>query len=295
MTSIFYPYLGKPGAMRRLPGPTDVVTADPSLSETAHTLASGGTAVTRMARAKHAWSLPYPALRPDEADVLKGFYLRLYGSGPWRFVDPTQTNALPYHVSVTGGLSSSPLGWSASSGTLTIVGTPPDQAADAGVLTWTGQVGASATLLAGAGGLTADPLTAPVWLPSEFCAMSMWVKAAAGATVRAYLLGCNANGASVSNALTTAVTTTGAWQRVVVVASPNEPAFVASAVALVTPCLSVSSATAVSMSGAQIQYGSEATSWRIGAGCPRVTIPSTIGRSIPAPGFSGHTLNLAEV
>lgn len=283
-------YLGKPGAMRELPSANGPIDAPPSRGETVHTLASGGTAVTRLPLTKRSWSLPFSSLPGSDADVLAGFYGGLFGVGPFRWVDPTVVNVLPFAVAATGAVSTQPLGWSVSSGLLAASTAAVSPVDGPGVLRWSGSRPAGAVL-----GLSSVASAVPL-VPREFCAVSLWVSAAVAVSVTFGLYGYSTAGVAVSGAsLTQSATLGSGWQRLTVVASPGEAAL--SSAPLLMPQLVVPGALSgdVFVAAAQVEYASSPSAWRAGAGAPAVTITGTPGRSVPQIGYSDHTLTIAEV
>lgn len=296
MISVFYPYLGKPGAMRGLPSANDVVTADASRSETVHTLLSGGTVVERNANAKRTYVLPFQYLEDDDVDLLTSFYEGLFGNGPWVYVDPTVTNVLTLDQSACGARVGQPAGWLPSSGTIASSGdAPSEEAPTSGVFLWSG-IGASASIqpCATDGATTPDLLGAPVNVPPEFVTASVYVKSAVSGAVTLTLVGFDSTGAVNSTDLVETVTLSTGWQRVSVTASPLEPTLAASA--FVLPQLSVGSSHPASLSfcAAQVEYADRPTKWRRGHGSPRVIISGTPGRAVQQIGFTNQTLTLAE-
>src|SRR4051794_3212901 len=101
MSAVAYAYLGKPGAMVQLPIPRRGFDKPESLGDAAHTLLSGGSAVVRNLYPKRTYTAPYD-VTTAEADVIRAFYLGLYGTAPFRLVDPTERNMLGLDVSTVG-------------------------------------------------------------------------------------------------------------------------------------------------------------------------------------------------
>lgn len=295
MSSIFYAYLGKPGAMRQIPAPRRGFDGSPSHSESAFTLLSGGTAVVRNLYRKRTFTLPYD-VTAAESDVLLGFYEGIYGTGPWRFVDPTARNMLPLDASICGGRLQADDGWVASSGTLTpsAVGGGP-AGVDSGTLAWS-SLAAAATLQPGTVANTADVTTAPVYVPAEAVTVSLYVKASgasSGHTLQ--LVGYTSAGAVSVTSATAAMSLTTSFQRFTVTIAANAAAYSSAVFVLPRIVLGASVPTNVTIAGAQLEYGDTVTAWQPGFGVPNVTLPSSPGRAINAPGYRASTLTLAEV
>jgi len=88
-------YLGAPGSMQAIRTPNAAVTQPLSRSENVHQLISGGVAVTRRGRGRRGWQLGWAGCTPDTADQMIGFYLGVFGDGPFCYVDPSWRNMLP--------------------------------------------------------------------------------------------------------------------------------------------------------------------------------------------------------
>lgn len=304
-------YLGRAGSMVELPSANGPIDRPSARGETVHTLASGGTAVTRTPLSKRNWSLPFESLESGDADVINGFYDGMFGVGPFRFVDPTVRNVLPFAASVTGAATTQPLGWGMTVGAVTVAGSSPDAAPNADALQWSGASRPSGSYLQ-LGAPAVDVSTAPPWVPSEFCAASLWVKTISGSVAATFgLHGYYTDGtqltaaywtsqgiSAAASAVTTPVTITTTWQRLVVVTSPGEAVLTTGAgAALLVPRLTLTASTSstVQFSAAQVEYGDAPTAWQAGFGAPPVILTASPGRSVPQLGYSDHTLTLAEV
>jgi hypothetical protein len=292
MAAITRPYLGQPGAMRRLPAPRGPVTAAPDRGETKTTLLSGNVAVSRGLNAKRSYSIPYEEMGADDADTILNFYRGVYGEGWFRLVDPSFRNMLGVDVSTFGVRSVAAIGWAASGGTLTKSTSPPPLAPDSGVAAWAATAGAKVTPGSLAG--FADVKTAPVYLPLEPVTVSLWVKVSANSTLTLTLTPFDSAGATIAGGPTTSVAATAAqgWQRLVVTAAAGASALAAGYYVL--PALVSSAAVTVSLAGGQVEYADVVSKFQVGGGCPRVTITDPPGREVPVIGFSSHTLLLAE-
>lgn len=293
MTAIQYAYLGKPGAMRQLLIPRKGWEASPTLSDSVHTLLSGGTAAVRNLYPKRTWPVNAD-VTADVADLILGFYFGNFGLGPFRFVDPTQRNMLKLDVATCGMRVQAAHGWIQSTGTLTRTGTAP-AGVDTGVLQW-GTLAASATLQPGAAANTADINTAPVYIPAEAVTVSLYAMANASSSGHTLqLVGYNAAGAATVTTATTSMSLTTSWQRFTVTIAANAAAYASAVYVLPRIVLGGTVPTTVSIAGAQVEYGDTVSAFQLGYGCPTVTIAGTPGRSVTAPGWRGHALTLAEI
>lgn len=270
-------------------------TSDPSRGDSAKTLSGGGTAVARRLNAKRSFSMTWEYLPEYAADQLRGFYLGLFDDPvgtDFVFVDSTVRNVLSLDLSATGQRSQAAVEWASASGTVARSTTLTGPAQGAGVVTWTSP-GASGLLTAGPVAL--DVSKAPVYLPGEPCAVSLYVRASAAASLTVRLQGYDAAGAVISGAVAdVAVAATTSFQRAAVAVAAGVSAF-ASAVFVRPVVLTGASAPgSVSISAGQLEYALTATAWQPGFGSPRVVIPSTVGRTVNVIGLSDHTLTLAE-
>jgi hypothetical protein len=277
VTAVSLPYLGLPGAMRALPSPNSPVTAAPSRGDVVHGLLSGGTAVHSRLHAKKAYSLSYTMLPASDADILLGFYQRLFGLGPFVFVDPSARNVLGLDVSTVGARPQAALGWVASAGSLGRASGAPSGCTASGVLTWS-SLASAATLNPGSLAGSVSATAAPVYLPSEAVTVSMWVKASASAAMTLRLAGFNAAGTLTVSSVSTAVAATTSWQRFAVTAAVGNAALAAAAFVAPQLLLGSSVPASVSIAGVQLEYGDTATAWQPGFGSPRVLPTSSPGR-----------------
>jgi hypothetical protein len=296
VSAISVPYLGKPGAMRVLPSPNSPVTATPSKGDVVHALLSGGVAVTTRLHARKTFSLPYTMLDSASADVLLGFYSRLYGLGPFAFVDPSVRNVLGLDVSTMGLRTNASPGWVASSGTLTPAAAGGPVGVDSGLLTWSSLV-ASATLQPGLAVNTANTAAAPVYLPSEACTVSLYVKASAATTASLQLTGYSTAGAVNYTSSAASMSITTAFQRFTVSVAAGLAGLASSAFVLPRVVLGGTVPTSVTIAGAGLEYGTVATTWEPGHGSPRVLPTGTPGRDVQqtADFATDHTFTLGEV
>jgi hypothetical protein len=286
------PYLGKPGAVQALPSPNGPVDGPESLGDVTHALLGGGVAVTRRATPKRTWSLSYIATPDNGVDaLLRAFYLGVFGTAPYVFVDPSVRNVLGLDVSCCGARSFAAPGWVAGSGTLTVDSSQTSPVAGSAVLKWASPTG-STRLRPGKVAGTADVKTAPVYLPGEPVTASVWAKASgAGAEVR--LDGFDASGALLASSSAVSVPTT--WTRLTVTLAAGSTTLGASVFVLPTINATSSPPSNLWIAGAQLEYAATASAWDLGFGSPRVAITAGPGRSSWMPGYSDSTLQLAEV
>lgn len=304
MAAITFPYLGKPGIMYRLPAPTGPLEAPPSRFDVEHVLAGGGTTVRKLLDAKRRWTLPYDLNDEAGASTIDGFYRGVYGLGPYRFVDPTIRNVLALDPSATGARTNAAVGWGVSAttaGTLApdIATAPPPLLFGASVLTWTSPTASawihpSVPTLPGTNLTTAGKAIAPVVLSQEAVTVSLYVKAASSVAMTLYAQGYNDLGQQIAQT-STAFTATTSWQRITALSGAGF--LTASGCNYVLPRLAVGATapTSVSISAAQVEYGTTATAWQPGHGSPTVVILGTPGRTTQVIGAIDQTLTLAEV
>jgi hypothetical protein len=292
-------WLGKPGNMIELPSPlVDGYTANGSMGEVEHGLSGGGSAVTRFDSMMRRWTIPFLHLAGRDYQVVNGFYRRLFGAGPWAFVDPEGTNRLTLAQSMCGGLHGVAEGWVTTRGTVGYDSTVAPAQIPSGVLRWAGA--STGSLLAAADALSAFPLPIPdpvrgiPYLPAMPLTAYFWVAAASGtANVHAYLSGLAADGSSVHTVTgpTVALTTT---PQLVAVIVPDAGEFTTAS--WLVPQLQCQSASApdILVSNPQIDYRDEVTDWTAGTGVPRVIWPVSRDRAIGAHMTSDITMTLTE-
>lgn len=297
MSGVVYPYLGVPGSMVQLPGPSGPVDFSPSRGDVLHTDLAGGVGVTRRLAAKRTFTLPYTS-RPGTGtdDLLLGFYQGLHGDGPFVFVDPSVTNVLGLDVSTCGLRSNAALNLIQSTGTLTRSATGGPAGVQSGVVSW-GSLAANATLGIGTVVDVANMAAAPVYLPGEAVTVSMYLKASAATTATMRISGYDVNGNRQSlSSVSGSVSITTAWQRFSVSAAAGNSTLASMYYVLPWLLLGASVPTTVSVAGMQLEYATAASPWSPGAGSPRVLITSTPGRALDRfDDYSTHTLSLGEV
>jgi hypothetical protein len=297
MSAITLPYLGKPGAMRVLPSPTGAVQATPSKGDVVHNLLSGGVSVTTRLNAKRTYSLPFEFLDATSADTLLGFYNRLYGLGPFAYVDPSVRNVLGARRVVDGaadqrrprlgGLVRHP-----HAGGYRRPDRPGQRRAHLGV---PGGVGDAAARDASEHRQPSP--RRPAYLPTEACSVSLWAKASSATTASLQLTGYSAAGAVNYTGSATSMSLTTAWQQFTVSVAAGLAGLASSALVLPRVVLGGTVPTSVTIAAAQLEYGTAATAWQPGHGSPRVLPTTTPGRDWQqVPDIStNHTLVLQEV
>lgn len=264
------------------------------MGDAVSTALSGTTSVFRNLYPKRTFSLAYGFMDAASADLLLAFYQGLFGIGPFIYVDASARNMLAFDVSACGRRTVASPGWVASTGTLAGGTTGgPTQVPTSGVLTWTTPT-ASATLQPGLNANTADVLTAPPNLTTEAVTVSLWVKCASSKSVTLQLVGYDSAGAVVNATLTSTATVGTTWTQMTVSAAAGVGALSSSVFVLPRLVVGASAPTSIQIAGAQLEYGSAATSWQPGFGAPRVVITGSPGRDLPLVGRSDHTLTLAE-
>ncbi len=287
MPAIRVPYLGRPENMIALPAPNDAIEMGSSRGEAVSTLLSGATGVSAGLDEKRSWPLPYQFLPAADAEILRGFYLRAFGLGPFVFVDHSVRNVLPFDVSTCGVRSQAGHGWTATSRTLTRTGSGPTGVRGTGVLSWSGFTASTSVIP------TFSTMTAPVALNTEAFTASLWVKASAAATMTLRIDGFDAAGTLVTNAPAQTVSVTTAWQQFTITAAVG---------ALTTPLYALprllapasSLPASVQIAAAQVEYNDSRTPWQFGNGSPRVLPSTPLTRSVQKIGFTNHTFTLAE-
>lgn len=295
MSAITLPYLGLPGAMRALPSPNGPVAATPDKGDVVKSLLSGGVAVISRLHVRRSYSLPYEYLDAAGADLLLGFYNRLFGNGPFVYVDPSVRNVLGLDVSTCGLRTNASPDWIASTGTLTPAATGGPTGVTTGVLAWT-SLANGATLQPGLVANTATITKAPVYLPTEAVTVSLYAKASVSHTATLQLAGYDAAGVLNYSSSTASVALTTSWQRFTVSVAAGLVGLASSMFVLPRIVLGTTPPTSVSVAAAQIEYGTVATAFQPGFGSPRVLPAGSPGRDWQQVSdiSTNHTLLLRE-
>lgn len=291
-------WLGLPGNMIELPSPSASggLSAAKARGEQVHTLANGAAAVTYLPDAARTFTYSWPALTERDWQILNGFYMRAFGAGPWRLVNPEGWNRLTRRQSMCGAVSGLPEGWTAGGGS-TVAYDTADGAAPitpCGVLKWSGLPNSPRSLVPGSDVNIPDAKTGIPYVPAEPFTFSAWVKVSAGTpSVLMRLAGNNADGTNVATISGPTVALTSSWQQLSVIAAPGD----LGAAAFVVPTIryvSGGTADAVLVANPAASYTSQAIDWGIGGGVPRVVWSSGAPRDLRATLRSGMQVTLSE-
>jgi hypothetical protein len=295
-------WLGRPGAMTRLRIPDAGWVAPLGRAEVAHTLAGGGTTVTRRAATHRAYSVNLSKMTPDEAQLILAYYLGNKGSGPWALVDPSYRNQLSPGASSMGVAAGRNTAWNPLIGDAAAVldSTVVPPVDGTGVLRWAAPTNGK-NLFEGtqptAGTFVPVTTKAVPYLSPYIAWVSVYLRAQTTATVKLYALGCNAagwDGVSVANTANVALTT--AWQRVTL--SVPAASWAGANPAYIVPNIQVAAvgASDVLVAAAQIDYGySSVPPWVAGLGVPRVVLSAGVGAGVSVYWRRDHGLTMAEV
>lgn len=274
-------WLGKPNAMQQLRMADSPYQSIATRSEATHQLISGGVAVTRIAKTKRSWVLPFSGMTEDTANLLVGFYSGAMGLGPYIFVDPAWRNKLSPNVSSMGAVLQAIDGWAPSSGSGTLAwdGTDAAPFVESDVMTWTGAGNGSKIVSGSWSGATIVPRTseAPVYIPSFSIGGSIYLRTASStANMSLQCIAVTAGGSSSSGAATTATINSSGWTRFVNFAPTANTTM--QYVVLQVQC-NTASAPVIWASCADIQYGPTSVAgmgaWVLGLGSPRVVLPGS--------------------
>lgn len=297
-------YLGRPGSMTQIWCPNSGYSAPLVRAATAHTLAGGGTAVTRRRKTRRTYALAWTGLTPELADPILAFYTGLMGLGPFCLVDPAWRNQQSLDVSTFGQAVGAIVGWATPIGDTQPVFdaslTPFAEAS--GVARWNSAVNAH-VLFEGsnlAGVYTPDLTNAVPYLPDQSNVITVYAKTATSTcSVILKAFGLTAAGsASPVNVAAGAVTLTTSYQRLTVVVPVGAAGWSAAATPYISAALmcNQTSAPVIHVSNAQIQTGpSTADPWVAGLGVPRVVIPDPADSNVDVWWRRNHTLILAEI
>jgi hypothetical protein len=291
--STTYPYLGSPGLMQQLVGPSGGMSREPINAPSVVGNMAGGETVVAPLKTRDRFTLPFTS-RPGSgfADLLAMFQDGVFGRGPFVYVDPSKSNVLGLDVASMGIVDGSH-GWAASSGTLAVDGTQASPVLGSAVLKWTITT-ASSTIQPGTGGATADVTVAPVVLGPEPVTVSVWMKASAAGSFTLRAAGYTSAGALSTSSVSVAGLVTTAWQRVAwtgTAGAYGTDQFVLPQI--VAP--SASPPASLWIAGAQVEYASAVSSWQRGYRSPRVTVTGWPGwASDKWDGYASHTLVLSE-
>lgn len=287
-------YLGKPGAMFRLPSFDGGISAPLRAGEQAHGLADDGVAVTRVARIRRSYDLQRSAATPDDADLLLAFYAGVFGPAPFCLIEPSYRNFLTIDASSGCSRLGSLNPWTVSAGTLLPDATVTRPLPTAGVMRWVGAgSGSTATLGPVVGDV--DPLTAMPVLAAETVTLGIRARTASGtASVTLRLLGRAGDGTATGPAITAApVTLTTAWQLLTVTAHPGDITALYYGAQLLC---STAGAPDILMAAPQLEATDGVGAFTLGFGVPRVVITTGVARSLRLLGSNtDHSFQLSEV
>jgi hypothetical protein len=289
-------WLGKAGSMIQLPSPAIGYTVESDSGEVEHKLISGGTAVTRHGTPKRRYTMQWGRLGNRDFQIVRGFYRRAYGPGPYLLVTPEDGNRLSGSASLMGGTNGDISAWSANAapGTLSAASGVASGIYPSGVIAWAGSTtGSQASLVLDMGSAT-TPGTATPLLPAEPLTFSVYAATATGtATIQIYLQTRDATGAFANQLGSAGLTVT---------TTPTRLSFstIPGALGLsmwVVPIFVQLTATAptIYFSAPQLEYEPAPTPWQIGRNVPRVVIPSAMSRTVDPRMFSNTSLIFAEV
>lgn len=288
-------YLGVAGQLQTLRMPQDNVTVNLGRAEVEHALISGGSAVTHRRDTRRRWTLTFPGLTPDTADTLTGFYVGVFGDGPFCFVDPAWRNALHVHASTFGMVTRAITGWAASvsaqalSFDTSIASTSPT----CGVMRWAGaQNGSQVGLGTWSGSkFVPDTAKAPPYLPAQATAIQLRARAVSGTPSLSLRGQCVAADGTVANTTTSTATLNSAGWSTLTVSVPT-----GLTAAYVLPNLLCNTNNAVmQFTTPLVQYGKTSPDpWVIGLGIPRVVIPAGLSGQYTIMWARDHGLTLAE-
>lgn len=291
-------YLGTPGAMQTIRTPNAAVQQAIQRGEVLHQLISGGSAVTHRLRGRRAWQLGWAGCTPDTADQMIGFYLGVFGDGPFQYVDPSWRNQLSTEVSTFGAQLDAVSVWSRSltaSVPLQFDTTVAAPSPRSGVARWINAANGEQVGCGTWNGSAFVPSiigTPPVLAPTT-TALSVYARAVTGApsvSLRAQSTD-TAFGTVTTRGTATATLSTSAWTRL----SVNVAAGVSAAYWQPNLLCNTAGAT-IQLAAAQLQYGRAGPDpWVIGLGVPWVIIPSGLSVNYELLYAQDQGLTLAEI
>jgi hypothetical protein len=293
-----YPYLGPAGAILQLPSPEPGYEATDLLRGAVHELLGGGNVRDRIGSVRRRFQLRWPTLSDTNWSLIRTL-VRM--PGPYRYLDPLELNLLTANQSTgTDELRTIEGVVARFQGVCTSDSTQ----ARSGVrsIKWDSQ---SALSISGRGPYfyTAEPPALPdsTWAavrPNVAYSFSVWAHASAAVSYQALVDWHTATGAYLSTSAlgpSTAVATgVGAWTQLKCEnqVSPATAAYgIPAAINSTTP----GATRQVWFDDAQFEEGAAATTWRLGAGTPLVSVDS-LTHDIPlADGTAGYALHAVEL
>jgi hypothetical protein len=291
-------YLGVAGAMQQIRTPNAAVQQGIQRAEVLHQLISGGNAITRRRRGRRAWQLSWSGCTPDVADQMIGFYLGVFGDGPFMYVDPSWRNALSLDASTFGAQFDANTAWVASSASqsVTFDTTVTAPSPQSGVSRWAVAALNSQMSIGSWNGsvFVPDPVTAPPYLTPVVSALFVQARAVTGTpsvTLRGKVVDAAGTVLATANG-TTATLSTSAWTPL----TCTVPAGTSGAAYLLPNVICNTANSFLQFSCAQLQYGRSSPSpWVIGLGIPRVVAASGMGADYDLLYARDLVLTLAEV
>jgi hypothetical protein len=293
-----YPYLGPAGALLQLPSPEPGYEATDLLRGAVHELLGGGNVRDRIGAVRRRFQLRWPTLSDANWSLIRTL-VRM--PGPYRYLDPLELNLLTANQSTgTDELRTIEGVVARFQGLCTSDSTQ----ARSGVrsIKWDSQ---SALSISGRGPYfyTAEPPALPdsTWAavrPNVAYSFSVWAHASAAVSYQALIDWHTATGTYLSTstlgASTAVATGAGAWTQLKCEnqVSPATAAYgIPAAINSTTP----GATRQVWFDDPQFEEGAAATTWRLGAGTPLVSVDS-LTHDIPlADGTAGYALHAVEL
>jgi hypothetical protein len=272
-------YLGRAGALTRLPWPSrDRYDTTPTIRGGATELAGGGLVRTRLALNRR-WVLGWPVIGDDDLDLLRRFAGR---PGPWRYLDAFEPNRLTANQSTATDTLRTTNGFAARVQGTVSSDTAVVKSGDRSLRWDTG-----APL--GATGRGVDLATSTSSIDATWAAVrggvaysfSVSARATAAVTMQAGIGWYTTAGAPLSTDTGTGVSLpTANWNTRLLCENKTAPASAAYAVALVQNSATTGNAPLVYLDEPQLEEGTTATAWRLGAGTPLVAVDSFAERML---------------
>jgi hypothetical protein len=293
--------LGKPGIFTTLPAPTGGVTAAPDLGEAVHELLDGGAAVDYAGGdVKTRWAFEWEGLGADDAGVLRAFFTRQRGRGPWvMYLPETRHNVLPPNVASCGAALGTTAGWGIGAGAgETLVTTLPGlgRTVAESILEWSLPASVTSGILR-VDSPAADLFGFPVQ-PGMVWSAAAWVRTSpAGAdtayNARAGITWYDSAGAVLSSSTGTYTAVTSTYGMITVTGTAPASAQYARPYLQVDPT-TISGTAVVRVSGAHLELAPSVVSVLPGDGLSRVSILAP-GRDLPVAEWSVIKAQFQEV
>jgi hypothetical protein len=285
-------YLGRPGALQKLPPPLPGFEVTDLLRGGLHELAAGGNVRDRT-QARRRWVLGWKALTDDEWSGLRTLY-RL--PGPYRLLDPRDRNRLTVnqstgteelrdttgHRPVTQGVLASDTAF-AHSGTRS--------------LKWDSETALAVSSGRGVAYATSGTSIDASWAavrPSVAHTFSVWAHASIAVSMAARIDWYSTAGALLSSSVGSGTSvSTSAWTQLTV-ANASSPATAAYGIGGVQNTTTTGAAVQVWLDDPQLEEGAVASTWLLGGGSPLVVV-DTLAPSAVLAGFTDAELVLLEL